>query len=164
MLCLFLLRMKESHHSLRVVTQRTGLDHACGAGLGKALWRGEAQTHGDQPPVYSDAEIERLTLLRLATGAGHSIGSIANLPLERLKTLVAEAEPDGFDGARCGQIRFAAGKFSGILPVRRPADGRAPVRGGAATRAHRTRPSRTLAARDCAAGARPSGNCGGQAN
>ena len=31
--------------------------------------------------LYSDAEIERLNLLRLATRAGHSIGNIAKLPL-----------------------------------------------------------------------------------
>ena len=34
--------------------------------------------------LYSDADISRLTLLRLATEAGHSIGRIANLPTETL--------------------------------------------------------------------------------
>ena len=34
--------------------------------------------------LYSDADISRLTLLRLATEAGHSIGCIANLPTEEL--------------------------------------------------------------------------------
>ena len=34
--------------------------------------------------LYSDADITRLTLLRLATKAGHSIGRIANLPTEAL--------------------------------------------------------------------------------
>ncbi len=42
--------------------------------------------------IYSDAEIERLRLLRQATEGGHSIGNIASLPLTRLKTLVAKAE------------------------------------------------------------------------
>ena len=34
--------------------------------------------------LYSDADISRLTLLRLATEAGHSIGRIAQLPTEEL--------------------------------------------------------------------------------
>ena len=38
--------------------------------------------------LYSDADISRLTLLRLATEAGHSIGRIADLPIEKLLELV----------------------------------------------------------------------------
>ena len=39
---------------------------------------------------YSEAEIERLTLVRAATHAGHSIGNIARLPVEKLRELVGE--------------------------------------------------------------------------
>jgi methanogenic corrinoid protein MtbC1 len=39
--------------------------------------------------LYTDAEIQRLLLLRQATLAGHSIGQIARLPSERLRELVA---------------------------------------------------------------------------
>ena len=42
--------------------------------------------------LYSDADISRLTLLRLATEAGHSIGRIANLSTEELLKLI------GMDG------------------------------------------------------------------
>ena len=38
--------------------------------------------------LYSDADISRLTLLRLATQAGHSIGRIANLSTEELLELI----------------------------------------------------------------------------
>ena len=38
--------------------------------------------------LYSDADISRLTLLRLATEVGHSIGRIANLPTEVLLELI----------------------------------------------------------------------------
>ena len=38
--------------------------------------------------LYSDADISRLTLLRLTTEAGHSIGRIANLPIEELLELI----------------------------------------------------------------------------
>ena len=41
--------------------------------------------------LYSDADISRLTLLRLATEAGHSIGRIANLPIEELLELIGTA-------------------------------------------------------------------------
>ncbi len=47
--------------------------------------------------LYSDADISRLMLLRLATEAGHSIGRIANLPtealLERIGTEGTIAQP-----------------------------------------------------------------------
>lgn len=42
---------------------------------------------------YSDAEIERLSLLHAATLAGHSIGNVARLPTEQLRTLVGDAPP-----------------------------------------------------------------------
>ena len=38
--------------------------------------------------LYSDADISRLMLLRLATEAGHSIGRIAKLPTEELRRLL----------------------------------------------------------------------------
>jgi methanogenic corrinoid protein MtbC1 len=43
--------------------------------------------------LYTDAEIQRLLLLRQATLAGHSIGQIAHLPTERLRELVAAEAP-----------------------------------------------------------------------
>jgi DNA-binding transcriptional MerR regulator/methylmalonyl-CoA mutase cobalamin-binding subunit len=47
---------------------------------------------------YSEAEVERLTLLRQATRLGHSIGAVAGLRNERLRELVAgtagRAEPE----------------------------------------------------------------------
>jgi DNA-binding transcriptional MerR regulator/methylmalonyl-CoA mutase cobalamin-binding subunit len=95
--------MKESHHSLRVVTQRTGLTTHVVRVWEKRYGAVKPKRTATNRRLYSDAEIERLTLLRLATGAGHSIGGIANLPLERLKTLVAEAEPDGSTARGAGK-------------------------------------------------------------
>jgi DNA-binding transcriptional MerR regulator/methylmalonyl-CoA mutase cobalamin-binding subunit len=40
--------------------------------------------------VYTDDAIERLRLLHAATQAGHSIGGIAHLPIERLRVIVSE--------------------------------------------------------------------------
>jgi DNA-binding transcriptional MerR regulator/methylmalonyl-CoA mutase cobalamin-binding subunit len=79
-------------YPIRVVARRTGLtSHAI------RIWekRYNAVSPERTPTnrrLYSDAEIERLTLLRKATLAGHSIGQIARLATERLRTLVAEEE------------------------------------------------------------------------
>ncbi len=86
--------MKEPHHALRVVTRRTGLSAHVVRIWEKRYGAVKPQRTVTNRRMYSDAEIERLTLLRLATVAGHNIGSVANLPLARLKALVAEAEPD----------------------------------------------------------------------
>lgn len=95
--------MKESHHSLRVVTQRTGLSTHVVRIWEKRYGAVIPKRSATNRRFYSDAEIERLTLLRLATAAGHSIGSIANLPLERLQTLVAEAEPNTLTSRSAGK-------------------------------------------------------------
>jgi len=77
-------------HPIRVVARRTGLK----ADLIRA-W--ERRYHAIEPErtsgrhrFYSDAEIERLRLLRQATGTGRSIGQIANLSDEQLRALVEE--------------------------------------------------------------------------
>lgn len=46
--------------------------------------------------LYTDAEIQRLILLRKATQLGHSIGHIAALPTERLAALLVADETDGY--------------------------------------------------------------------
>ncbi|MEP6603190.1 MAG: MerR family transcriptional regulator [Spartobacteria bacterium] len=83
--------MASPHHSIKTASRLTGLSaHVI------RIWE---KRYGVVAPdrtdtnrrLYSDAEIERLTLLRLATAAGHSIGNIAKLPLRRLKALVPRA-------------------------------------------------------------------------
>jgi DNA-binding transcriptional MerR regulator/methylmalonyl-CoA mutase cobalamin-binding subunit len=95
--------MKESHHSLRVVTQRTGLSTHVIRIWEKRYGAVKPERTASNRRLYSDAEIERLTLLRLATVAGHGIGSIASLPLERLKVLVAQAEPNARPQSEAGK-------------------------------------------------------------
>jgi DNA-binding transcriptional MerR regulator/methylmalonyl-CoA mutase cobalamin-binding subunit len=79
-------------HSIRIVARRTGLTlHVI------RVWekRYGAVTPTRTPTnrrVYSDADIERLQLLRRATLAGHSIGRIAKLPIGRLLDLLAADE------------------------------------------------------------------------
>lgn len=65
---------------------------------------------------YSEAEIERLTLLRAATLAGHSISNVAKLPVEQLQKIAAEAHSappptsvrTGFTAARAMDESVAA--------------------------------------------------------
>jgi MerR family transcriptional regulator, light-induced transcriptional regulator len=84
--------MANPHHSIKTASRLTGLSpHVI------RIWekRYEAvapERTATNRRLYSDGEIERLTFLRLATEAGHTIGNIANLPLGRLKGLVAKAE------------------------------------------------------------------------
>jgi DNA-binding transcriptional MerR regulator/methylmalonyl-CoA mutase cobalamin-binding subunit len=113
--------MKESHHSLRVVTQRTGLSTHVVRIWEKRYGAVKPKRTATNRRFYSDVEIERLTLLRLATAAGHSIGSIATLPLERLKVLVAKAEPNGRTQSSAGQMLSLAESFqeSGLAAVKR---------------------------------------------
>jgi methylmalonyl-CoA mutase cobalamin-binding domain/chain len=85
--------MSNPHLSIKVVAQRTGLtSHVI------RIW--EKRYGAVQPSrtdtnrrLYSEAEIERLNLLGLATRSGHSIGNVARLPTETLRLMVAEPSP-----------------------------------------------------------------------
>ena len=82
--------MSEVQHSIKFAARKSGLTpHVI------RIW--EKRYDAVSPDrtdtnrrLYSDAEIERLTLLRTATHAGHSIGNIARLPVETLRELVGE--------------------------------------------------------------------------
>lgn len=43
--------------------------------------------------MYTDADVERLTLLRAAPAAGRSIGRVARLPTEAIAALVEDDSP-----------------------------------------------------------------------
>jgi DNA-binding transcriptional MerR regulator/methylmalonyl-CoA mutase cobalamin-binding subunit len=83
--------MNNVFHPVRVVARLTGLsahviriwEHRYGAV--------EPIRTGTNRRVYSQAEMERLSLLRDVTRAGHSISLIAKLPMERLRQLAAES-------------------------------------------------------------------------
>jgi len=86
--------MTEAHHSIRIASSRSGVSqHVI------RVW--ERRYSAVQPKrtptnrrLYSDAEIERLVLLRLATSGGHTIGNVARLRTERLRDLVAGASTE----------------------------------------------------------------------
>jgi len=66
---------------------------------------------GTNRRLYSDAQIERLSLLRSITRAGHSIGPIAKLPTEKLRNLAAENETTD------GRLVRATGGTTGKLSI-----------------------------------------------
>jgi MerR family transcriptional regulator, light-induced transcriptional regulator len=80
-------------HPIRVVARKTGLtSHVI------RIWE---KRYGAVAPMrtdtkrrlYSDADVQRLCLLRQATLSGRSIGQIADLPTETLQALVAADAP-----------------------------------------------------------------------
>lgn len=83
--------MTKAHHSIRVASSRSGVSQHVIRIWEKRYAVVEPQRTPTNRRLYSDAEIERLILLRLATAAGHGIGNVARLPTGRLKELVGEA-------------------------------------------------------------------------
>ncbi len=88
-------RMKQVDNPIRVASARSGLSTHAIRVWERRYGAVKPKRTGTNRRLYSDVEIERLTLLRLATASGHSIGNIATLPLAKLKSLVSEAEPEG---------------------------------------------------------------------
>lgn len=93
--------MTNAHHAIKAVARRTGLSaHVI------RIW--EKRYHAVEPErtdtnrrLYSEEQIERLSLLRDITQAGHSIGNVAKLPTVRLREL-AEQSTVNLAGAPSG--------------------------------------------------------------
>lgn len=83
--------MSEVQHSIKVAARRSGLSpHVIRVWERRydAVSPNRTDTNRRR---YSEAEIERLCLLRVATQAGHSIGDVARLPVEKLRELTRDA-------------------------------------------------------------------------
>lgn len=79
-------------HSIRTVARQTGLSpHVIRAWEKRYQTVRPARSEGRQR-LYSAADIERLVLLRRATEAGFSIGTIASLSIDSLRSLVSGSE------------------------------------------------------------------------
>ena len=83
--------MADAHHAIKVVARRTGLTAHVIRIWEKRYGAVEPERTGTNRRLYSDEEIERLSLLRDITQGGHSIGHIAKLPTEKLRQLSNEA-------------------------------------------------------------------------
>jgi DNA-binding transcriptional MerR regulator/methylmalonyl-CoA mutase cobalamin-binding subunit len=88
-------------HPIGVVAERTGLSPDLLRVWERRYRAVEPSRASDGQRLYSDADVERLRLLRLATLAGRSIRQVARLGTEELTQLVREDE-----GARQRAVRW----------------------------------------------------------
>lgn len=83
-------QMEEIQHTIRVAARRCGLSAHVIRVWEKRYDAVSPNRTDTNRRLYSEDEIERLTLLRTATQAGHSIGNIARLTTEQLRKLATE--------------------------------------------------------------------------
>ena len=83
--------MTDAHHAIKAVVHRTGLTAHVIRIWEKRYGAVAPDRTGTNRRLYSEAQIERLSLLREATQAGHSISQVAKLPTEKLRQLTAQA-------------------------------------------------------------------------
>lgn len=83
--------MSEIQHSIKFAARKTGLSPHVIRVWEKRYDAVSPDRTDTNRRRYTDTEIERLTLLRAATLAGHSIGDVARLPTEKLRELTANA-------------------------------------------------------------------------
>jgi len=86
--------MTDAHQAIKVVSRRTGLSAHVIRIWEKRYGAVEPARTGTNRRLYSEAQIERLGLLRDITRAGHSIGLVAKLRTEELRKLAAKASTD----------------------------------------------------------------------
>jgi DNA-binding transcriptional MerR regulator/methylmalonyl-CoA mutase cobalamin-binding subunit len=82
----------EPRHPIQVVSRRTGVTQDSLRAWEKRYGAVEPHRAPGGRRLYTDADVERLILLRRATDAGRRIGQVAGLPTEELATLVAQDE------------------------------------------------------------------------
>lgn len=83
--------MADVQHSIKVAARRCGLTTHVIRVWEKRYDAVSPDRTDTNRRLYSEEEIERLTLLRIATQVGHSIGNIARLPTEKLRELAAQS-------------------------------------------------------------------------
>ncbi len=92
--------MAEAHQAIKVVARRTGLSAHVIRIWEKRYGAVEPERTGTNRRLYSDEQIERLSLLRDITQGGHSIGHVAKLPTEKLRQLAKESHGTNGHSAR----------------------------------------------------------------
>jgi len=80
-------------HAIKVVSRRTGLSPHVIRAWEKRYGTVHPQRSEGNQRLYSEADVHRLSLLKQATDAGYSIGTISNLPLVQLETLLSRTPP-----------------------------------------------------------------------
>ena len=75
---------------IQTVAERTGLTPHVIRAWERRYRAIEPERSAGKHRLYSEAEIERIGILQCAVRRGHSIGKIAKLPIEELRTLIAQ--------------------------------------------------------------------------
>ncbi len=83
--------MAKAHYPIKAVSKRTGLTAHVIRIWEKRYGAVEPDRTATNRRLYSEQQIERLSLLREITQSGHSIGPVAKLPTEKLRQLAAQA-------------------------------------------------------------------------
>ena len=83
--------MVESHQAIKIVARRTGLSAHVIRIWEKRYGAVEPERTGTNRRLYSEEQIERLSLLRHITQSGNSIGHVARLPTDKLRELAKES-------------------------------------------------------------------------
>jgi DNA-binding transcriptional MerR regulator/methylmalonyl-CoA mutase cobalamin-binding subunit len=97
--------MTEAHQAIKIVARRTGLSAHVIRIWEKRYGAVEPERTETNRRLYSDAQIERLCLLRDLTQRGHSIGHVAKLPTDKLRELARETN----GASRPASLALAAG-------------------------------------------------------
>ena len=92
--------MADAHQAIKVVARRTGLSAHVIRIWEKRYGAVEPERTGTNRRLYSDEQIERLSLLRDLTRNGHSIGHVAKLPTDKLLQLASESHGANGQAAR----------------------------------------------------------------
>ncbi len=103
--------MADAHHPIQLVARLTGLS-AYVIRIWEQRYKAvEPERTDTNRRLYSQRQIERLTLLRDVTQAGHSIGHVAKLSTEKLRELAAESPRNNRLAARPVTEAPATGSF-----------------------------------------------------
>jgi DNA-binding transcriptional MerR regulator/methylmalonyl-CoA mutase cobalamin-binding subunit len=92
--------MADAHHAIKAVARRTGLTAHVIRIWEKRYGAVEPERTGTNRRLYSEEQIERLSLLRDVTKVGHSIGHVAKLPTAKLRQLANEAHSSNGHNSR----------------------------------------------------------------
>jgi MerR family transcriptional regulator, light-induced transcriptional regulator len=103
--------MAEAHQAIKVVARRTGLSAHVIRIWEKRYGAVEPERSGTNRRLYSDEQIERLSLLRDITQGGHSIGHVAKLPTEKLRELSKESLVTNRSAPRVATLATSAPTF-----------------------------------------------------
>ena len=99
--------MVGAHHAMKMVVKRTGLSGHVIRVWERRYGAVEPERTGTNRRLYSDEQIERLSLLRDVTQAGHSISQVAKLPTAKLRELAGNSRGSNMSPAKKGHSASA---------------------------------------------------------